>query len=122
MKKNGAKSRRLSIRLEEQELFRLKKIASARGMTMTDFVIHRLHNLPIPDYTHERELFAHIQALTSEINHIGNNINQVTASLHVIRKTHRHPGHEFVQFNRLFQAYLDKRDDLKDCLDKLLYR
>ena len=71
---------------------------------MTDVVIHRLHSLPISDYTHERKLFAHIQVLTRVINHISNNINQVTASLHVIRKTHRHPGHEFIQFNRLFQA------------------
>ena len=122
MKKREGKTRRLSIRLEEQEFLRLKKLGLNRGMTMTDIIHHRLRNLPIPDYTHERELFSHIQALTREMNHIGNNINQVTTNLHILRKNRQYPGQEMIRFNSLFQAYLEKRDDLKACLDKLLYR
>ena len=122
MKKRVHKSRRLSIRIEEQELLRLKKLALSRGMTMTDIIVHRLHNLPVPDYTHEKELFGLIQGLTREMNHIGNNINQVTTNLHILRKTNRHPGQEIMQFNKLFLTYLEKREDLKVCLDKLIYR
>ena len=122
MKKRIHKSRRLSIRIEEQELLRVKKLALSRGMTMTDIIMHRLNNLPVPDYTHEKELFGLIEGLTREMNHIGNNINQVTTNLHILRRTNRHPGQEIMQFNKLFQTYLEKRDDLKACLDKLLYR
>jgi hypothetical protein len=89
---------------------------------MTDIIMHRLNNLPVPDYTHEKELFGLIEGLTREMNHIGNNINQVTTNLHILRRTNRHPGQEIMQFNKLFQTYLEKRDDLKACLDKLLYR
>lgn len=122
MRKRERKSRRLSIRMEEQEFLRLKKLGASRGMTMTDIIHYRLQNLPIPDYTHERELFSHIQALTREMNHIGNNINQVTANLHILRNNHQYPGNEILRFNSLFQAYLEKRDALKACFDKLLYR
>jgi|GWRWMinimDraft_15_1066023.scaffolds.fasta_scaffold19582_2 hypothetical protein len=122
MKKREARSRRLSIRIEEQQLLRLKQLALTRGMTMTDIIHYRLHNLPIPDYTHERALFGHIQALTREINHIGNNINQVTTNLHILRKNRQYPGREIMQFNSLFQTYLDKRDELKASIDKLIYR
>jgi len=122
VKKRIHKSRRLSIRIEEQELLRVKKLALSRGMTMTDIIMHRLNNLPVPDYTHEKELFGLIEGLTREMNHIGNNINQVTTNLHILRRTNRHPGQEIMQFNKLFQTYLEKRDDLKACLDKLLYR
>lgn len=122
MRKRERKSRRLCIRMEEHEFLRLKKLGVSRGMTMTDIIHYRLQNLPIPDYTHEQELFSHIQALTREMNHIGNNINQVTTNLHVLRNNRQYSGKEILQFNSLFQAYLEKRDALKACLDKLLYR
>ncbi len=86
---------------------------------MTEVVLMRLRNAPIPDYAFHQELYALLQDTTREINHIGNNINQVTVNLHILRKRQQSPIVELDHFNRLYESYLKLLEQLSIRLDKL---
>jgi hypothetical protein len=112
----------LHIRIETSELDRLRRLSKQRGVTMTEIIISRLRNLPIPDYAQQRELYEALRALTWEMNHIGNNINQVTVNLHIMRKNRQPPGTEQEAFNRLLSSYLVKLEEVRASIDKLTIR
>ncbi len=112
----------LHIRIEASELDKLRRLSKQRGVTMTEIIISRLRNLPIPDYAHQRELYEVLRALTWEMNHIGNNINQVTVNLHIMRKNRQPPGTEQEAFNRLMASYLLKLEEVRASIDKLTIR
>ncbi len=112
----------LHIRIEASELEKLRRLSKQRGVTMTEIIISRLRNLPIPDYAHQRELYEVLRSLTWEMNHIGNNINQVTVNLHIMRKNRQPPGTQQEAFNRLLASYLLKLEEVRASIDKLTIR
>jgi hypothetical protein len=86
---------------------------------MTEVVLMRLRNAPIPDYAFHQVLYTLLQDTTREINHIGNNINQVTVNLHILRKRQQSPIVELDHFNRLYESYLKLLEQLSIRLDKM---
>lgn len=119
LKKHQPKKCHLHIRLSAEELGELRLIANRNRISMTEVVLMRLRNVPVPDYAFRQELYTLLQAATLEINHIGNNINQVTVNLHILRKRQQSPIVELDHFNRLFESYLQLLEQLSIRLDKM---
>ena len=120
MKKHRPKNTQMHIRLSIEEMERLRKHARRKGQTMTQVVLHRLKNDPVPDMRWQRQLHNLLRDLAREVNHVGNNINQVTMHLHILR---RRRGENSVpvmeEFNRLFKTYLESIESLGRRLDEI---
>lgn len=68
----------LKIRLTTAEIEFLRLEASKSGLTVSDFARRRMLGVRLPART-----FSHTDpALVSELNAIGNNVNQLTRSVH----------------------------------------
>jgi hypothetical protein len=120
MKKHLPKNSRLDIRLPSEDLDRLRKHARRKGQTMTQFVLHRLRNEPVPDLRWQRQLHAVLRDVAREINHVGNNINQVTMHLHILRRRRGEtPVPVMEEFNRLFRTYMESIESLCRRLDEI---
>ena len=110
----------MHIRLSTEELERLRRHARRKGQTMTQFVLHRLRNEPVPDLRWQRQLNAVLRDVAREINHVGNNINQVTMHLHILRRRRGEtPVPVMEEFNRLFRSYQESIQSLGRRLDEI---
>jgi hypothetical protein len=110
----------MHIRLSTEELERLRRHAQRKGQTMTQFVLHRLKNEPVPDLRWQQQLHAVLRDVAREINHVGNNINQVTMHLHILRKRRvESPVPVLEEFNRLFRIYQESIESLGRRLDEI---
>ena len=73
-KKLGKKTERFTIRFEPKEAMRIQKEAEGRGMSVAAYLRCLTKQSP-NDYP---EIRAMLKTLINEVNHIGNNINQIT--------------------------------------------
>ena len=70
----------IATKLTEEEARKVREIAEAKGITVSDFVRSRLLNLPIPDRISPERLAKKLEEfrkLLYEVNKIGVNINQI---------------------------------------------
>jgi hypothetical protein len=120
LKKHRPSDTQMHIRLPTHELDRLRTLARKKGLTMTGIVLLRLKNAPVPDLHRQRELTTLLEDVTREINHIGNNINQATMHLHILRRRRDESQVPvFEEFNRLFRTYLETIEALGRRLDEI---
>lgn len=118
----GDKIQQLHLRVTKEDKRWIKERAKKTGQTITDFIIAGLYGAPIKDYNLEKEFFLQLNALTKELGHIGNNINQVTIAIHQINKSQKMEQGEFAEFNKLMQVYMAKRNELSEKLEKVFFR
>ena len=118
----SARNKQLHIRITEQRNNQLHELAKARGTTITSLVLSRLDDIPLKDYTHEKQFLPHLLALTSELHHIGNNINQATVALHHIKNGHSIPTNELETFNYLLKEYMNSREVLSKQLASIFFK
>ena len=123
MKKKGRakRSHRLDFRLTKAQKEELEKQADELGLTMTEFVKHRIENTPLVDNRTKREEFAAIHALCKEINYIGKNINQLTIAIRQIKSDRKIEDGEFTMLVRELEKYNEKRNEISDLLGKNLF-
>jgi len=70
----------IATKLTEEEARKVREIAEAKGITVSDFVRSRLLDLPIPDRISPERLAKKLEEfrkLLYEVNKIGVNINQI---------------------------------------------
>lgn len=70
----------IATKLTEEEARKVREIAEAKGITVSDFVRSRLLDLPIPDRISPEKLAKRLEEfrkLLYEVNKIGVNINQI---------------------------------------------
>ena len=113
-------TRHCIFRMPHDELEKVRRTARAHGITLTELIRLRLRDLPLPDRTVEQERFTSIHALTREMQHIGHNINQVTAAIHRANKMNLPIGGEIQRFSVLLESYLTSRESLRSLLEKYL--
>jgi hypothetical protein len=114
-------TRHCIFRMPHDELEKVRRTARAHGITLTDLIRLRLRDLPLPDRVAEQERFQCIHALTQEMQHIGHNINQVTAAIHRANKMNLPIGGEMQRFSVLLESYLANRETLRSLLEKYLH-
>ena len=116
------KDGRFYVRMETDELDRLRRIARSRGLSLTELLRYRLRDQTLPDRSLEREILASLDPIIRELQYIGHNINQATAALHRANLRRLPIGPELDRFNRLLDTYLSTRDTLRASLGQLLDR
>ena len=120
MKKNSTISRNKNIivRVSAKEKEALTRMAKSKGISLSDFVRQAIHRRPFVNLRQSRRLFNYLDIISTEINRIGNNINQAVHAIHLSNKTGSCSNSEVTRFNELFEKYLAKRDELVKGLDR----
>jgi hypothetical protein len=119
--KGEKKSHRLDFRLTKSQKEELEKQAEELGLTMTEFIEHRIENTPLVDNRTKREEFAAIHTLCKEINYIGKNINQLTIAIRQIKADRKIEDGEFTMLVRELEKYNGKRNEISELLGKNLF-
>ncbi len=108
----------IKIRVKPSHKKALLESAKKNGITLTEFIITRSRGGTIPDRVYDKTIFTSIASLTTELNRIGNNINQATTALHQINKNQKIEQGDFERFLSLLECYLQSREALKQLLLK----
>lgn len=108
----------IKIRVKPSLKKALLESAKKNGITLTEFIIIRSGGGTIPDRVYDKAIFTSIASLTTELNRIGNNINQATTALHQINKNQKIDQGDFERFLSLLESYLQSREALKQLLLK----
>ena len=116
------KNKQLHIRISEEQKTEVHKLAKERGLSITELILIRLKDLPLKDYTHEKQFLPHLLNLTKELHYIGNNINQVTVAIHHIKNGHEIPAGELEVFNTLLSEYSKSREVLSKQLATIFFK
>jgi len=119
--KEEKRSYRLDFRLTKSQKEELEKQAEELGLTMTEFIEHRIENTPLVDNRTKREEFAAIHTLCKEINYIGKNINQLTIAIRQIKADRKIEDGEFTMLVRELEKYNGKRNEISELLGKNLF-
>jgi hypothetical protein len=119
--KGEKRSHRLDLRLTKSQKEELEKQAEELGLTMTEFIEHRIENTPLVDNRTKREEFAAIHTLCKEINYIGKNINQLTIAIRQIKADRKIEDGEFTMLVRELEKYNGKRNEISELLGKNLF-
>ena len=75
----------LRVATADKKKYKIK--AKDLGISLSELVLTLLDGLPPPDREQHKSLYVFLNKLTTEMNHIGNNINQVTRVIHQIKNT-----------------------------------
>ena len=119
MKQN--KTCQIHVRVTEEEKAKLKKTATQAGLTITEIISARLKDMPVKNYQKENEFLLKLNELTQQLGYIGNNINQVTVSIHQIKSSLLMDSEPINEFNSLMRQYLETRSELSDNLKKIFF-
>lgn len=112
---------RISVRITVDKKKVYKKKAKDLGLNLTELVINLLEGLQPPDREAQNSLYAYLTKITKEMNHIGNNINQVTTAIHQIKNHGIIEMGEFNTFNKLLSEYNSKRENLREAINKIMF-
>lgn len=112
--KKDAGMKRVEIRITEAQKKQLKQAAADNGMTMTELILLRIKDLPVPDRHYQDTLFQKLGDAAREINAIGNNLNQAVVALHLIKNGHKIDAGDFERFLQLQETYNALLSGLKD--------
>lgn len=112
------RNKNIIVRVSQKEKDALSRMAKSKNISLSDSVRQAIHQRPVVNLRHTRKLFALLEMLSSEINRIGNNINQAVHALHLANKTGGISSGDVTRFNELFEAYLSKREELVKGLDR----
>jgi hypothetical protein len=116
------KDDRLYIRIPKQKKKELLQLAKERKVSVTQIMLAALDNIPLKDYAHEKQFLPQLLELTRELHHIGNNINQATVAIHLIKNGHQLPTSELEDFNILMKRYMHSRDVLSKQLAGIFFK
>lgn len=113
------RSEQLHIRLKPEEKKKLKLLAKERGLSLSDYILRSA----IQEYqlkSIDPKKYAIMQGITTEMGKIGNNINQATHAIHIMRLDMR-LGHEPVKvFNQLLKEYKEIQNNLSYQLEEFI--
>lgn len=112
---------KIILRVAANDKIKYKKKAKDLGISLSELILSLLEGLPPPDRKQYESLYLYISKLTTEMNYIGNNINQVTTVIHQTKNNGQLDMSDFNTFNKLFQEYNSKRDSLKEQINKIIF-
>jgi hypothetical protein len=121
MDRKANKTKRLYIRISEDDKNYFESLAKRRCITITELFLSAAKNVTVKDYRQEEERSRILQTLSKEINCVGHNINQATIVLHQLRITASSDSGELKRFNDLQTTYQCLMEDYKQIIQKLLY-
>ncbi len=103
----------IRIRINDTEKVHLKEVAKRNSVTLTDLVLAGIRNVRIRDSKKHSEILQAFELLTKAINHVGNNINQATVSIHQLRISGLRESGQVDAFNKELAIYNKLIDDFK---------
>lgn len=116
------KSKVKRLRLTEEQVLRIDNYLSKHDLNFSEFVIHLIEQTISKEPIQLKKKISRSplkidHALSGELGRIGNNINQISKSLNIIRQD---PSN-FDQFSFLqcFTTLVAMQNDLHDCLKAL---
>ena len=111
------RNRNILVRVSDKEKEALAKMAKSKGMSLSDYIRSAVHRRPVVNLRSQRKLFYLLDRLATEINYVGNNINQAVHAIHLANLNHECATADVKRFNELFEKYMDKREELVKRLD-----
>jgi hypothetical protein len=99
-----------------------KTKAMQLGQTVRELILARLKDLPVRDYTFEREYRKIMLEFMFQLQHVGNNVNQGIKALHLIKNDHKIEDGDYIRLDKSLQDMLSILNDLSYKLDKVYYR
>ena len=121
MKNNKSKKGTfLIVRMKASDKTDLKDLAKKRGITLSGLVLSCLANKSVPDFSSRLKLLQSIGELVKEIKAIGNNINQATIAIHLIKHGRKIASDEYRQLSESIDKYHVKEQEIKMLLNKLM--
>lgn len=106
------------FRVSAKEKEALTRMARVKSISVSDLIRSAVHRRPVTDMRYKRKLFNYLDIVSTELNRIGNNINQAVHAMHLANKTGGLYSGDIKRFNELFEAYLAKREELVKRLDR----
>jgi|GEM_PF-3149212 len=110
----------LILRMKARDKADLKNLAKKRGITLSRLVLSCLANKSVPDFSSRLILLQSIGGLVKEMNAIGNNINQATIAIHLIKHGRKIASGEYLQLSESIAIYHVKEQEIKMLLNKLI--
>lgn len=119
MKKKAVvtRNKNIIVRVSEKEKNALSRMAKSNGISLSDYIRKAVHNRPAVNLRHTRKLLASLDRFSSEINRVGNNINQAIHAIHLANVNRNCCDDEVKYFNGLFKKYVCLREELIKRLD-----
>jgi hypothetical protein len=110
----------LVVRMKAADKAALKALVKKRDITLSSLVLTCLANKQVPDHYARLQVLSGIDLLTREMNAIGNNINQATIAIHLIKNGNKIPDGEYQQFTNAVTEYQLKEREIKKLLQKIV--
>ncbi len=112
------KNRNILVRVSGKEKEALMRMAKSKGISLSDYIRSAVHRRPVVNLRNQRKLFYLLDWLATEINYVGNNINQAVHAIHLANLNYECATEYVKRFNELFEKYMDKREELVKRLDR----
>ncbi len=112
------RNRSILVRVSDKEKEALTKMAKSKGVSLSDYIRSAVHKRPVVNLRNQRKLFYLLDRLATEINYLGNNINQSVNAIHLANLNGQCSTEDVKRFNELFDKYMVKREELVKRLDR----
>jgi mobilization protein NikA len=118
----ASKIRQMNFRATEEEMTAIKLLAKQRKISVSELILLSIKNVPLKDYSHEKEFLPHLLQLIKELRYLNNNINQATIVLHQVNNGHKYSQEELAVFNTLLKEDIRLKEILVRQLDQRMYK
>lgn len=118
--KGEYKSKIVQARVTEEEFRFLHKQATDVGLTMTTLIRNKVLGTQKQQVVNAKDLLQQLDAIGTEIERTGNNINQLARHANALVKHQKSPISTLDDFIPLFQSYIQQQNRLEKHLRKLL--
>lgn len=106
----------IKCRVTKEQKLKISALAKERGITMTELLLNNATGSNTRNRIFDAAAFSAVATVSKEMNHIGNNLNQVTLALHQINKGSKIEVGEYHELNVLLNQYVQSRETLKELL------
>ena len=122
MKRKKVITTHITCRIPAEKKQALLEMAKKNGIDLSELIRLRLDDLPVTNQKLKNEFFKLMIDMTTEMNKIGTNINQITAGYNKhLKFLEAEAACESIrEFNRLFKIYQERIDRLYFHIDELI--
>lgn len=110
----GVRKFRITLWITENEQRMIEETTKRLGVNRSDFFRYRLFSPDMMDLNHSR--------LLTELASLGQSMNEINLSIESAYAARREAENEAAGITKIYQIYIDQRDELEKLLGKLIYR